>query len=234
MSDMIATENYVDGATNDRIATELYANPAEGVAGRIATEDWVDANPSSAFPVPEIVTDEVTGSSGTSDLPGSIVAGDLIMIIIGYASANVGLNLPGGWTAIVNATTTNGLIVCYKFAAGGETGFAWSTGNGTSRTITSWAAKFNGTAHASTPPAAGAAEWDPPSLNPANWDVEKTLWLATGYPTNAYSTGFGLYQFVNNGLRVCGKEEEVASQDPSTMSSPTDNWQATLAIRPAA
>lgn len=88
---------------------------------------------------------------------------------------------------------------------------------------------------------------DPGSLNPANWDVEDTLWLAicgndgnvsvSGYPTN-YTNGLNTRaaNSAGAGIGVARRELSAASEDPGAFTlSASDGWVAvTAAIRPAA
>lgn len=91
---------------------------------------------------------------------------------------------------------------------------------------------------------------DPPSLDPANWDAEDTLWLAvtsvdasrtvSAYPSSPdtfTNTGY-LASGGNSGATLgwARLEKNAASVDPGTFTiSSSDEWvAATIAIRPAA
>jgi len=92
---------------------------------------------------------------------------------------------------------------------------------------------------------------DPGALNPANWDVEDTLWFAfaalnglsattpriTAYPAS-YTNGRSDFAADGNGVTqgVARRENAVASEDPGAFTADTSGaWRAaTVGVRPAA
>lgn len=86
---------------------------------------------------------------------------------------------------------------------------------------------------------------DPPSANPANWDVEDTLWIAaiavdTSRTISAYPLADRNTADVSGGstgatLGICTTTSAAASLNPGTFTiSSSDDWAAaTVAIRPA-
>jgi hypothetical protein len=194
----------------------------------------------------------------TVNLPASIASGNLLLVFFacdGNTTAEV-TTPASGWSTLFTQNVladTAFLKVFYRFANGAEGGTIVIT-TGATEQSTHISYRITG-AHASevpafssTRPGASNANPDPPSLNPANWDIEDTLWIAaaawdgsptgTGYPTNY--TGSQLTNQNPSGSGSAGsivatKNNAAASEDPGTFTmSASEQWaSATIAVRPA-
>lgn len=213
----------------------------------------------------------VTGNSTSWTLtyPTNIAAGDLLIMLVATDGLNAGSTAPSGWEyAIVDQQTSAVTILCgRKLAAGSETGtFALplsSSEQGSWRIFrvpaASWSggslpifafqgAQVDGDGLSALAAFGASINPNPPSLNPANWATEDTLWIAacavdtsrtiSVYPSNMpdrrtadVSGGAG-----GASLGVATAESAAASFDPATFTiSNSDDWSAlTIAIRPAA
>lgn len=197
-----------------------------------------------------------TATAPSVTLPGSIVAGDLLVAFLATNVVPV-ITWPGGWTELTNSPQDNGVQdrcgVAYRIADGSE-GASISPTLSTNRPWASYAMRITG-AHASQAPElsvgvqASTINPDPDALDPANWATEDTLWLAcvligignltvTSYPasyTNGTLSSTGTSGGV--GFAIARRENAVASEDPGTFTigaSPSDMRAFTLALRPAA
>jgi len=201
------------------------------------------------FPVAATITNSRQSVATTSHpiaLPSDRAVGDLLLALAFCANSNVtftGWPTSGtGWTQIASVTANVVASLRYKWAEAGDVDFTLSTSS--TRKSTAWVLRITG-AHPTTAPAAAQASSsgapNPPSLNPANWDVEDTLWIAvgqalgsiTGWPTN-----YSLYQRNDNlahpNAAFAGREIAATSEDPGVFTGgASDNFQATIAIRPA-
>jgi hypothetical protein len=218
-----------------------------------------------AFPTIATSADGVVTTNSTAwtiTFPSGLSSGDLILLIAGRDGAGTS-TAPTGFTDWV-ANQGGGaqvLFIAGKVSDGTETGTTtWNfsaseQGVWQALRITDW---FNGStpfASASTTSLDSATTSgssttpDPSVLNPVNWDVEDTLWLALacndGTPT--YTAKDANYTYVTNspatsggaggaGLAVSWRQNAVSSEDPGQYTlSATETWVVfTVAIRPAA
>jgi hypothetical protein len=196
------------------------------------------------------------GSATTSHpvlLPdGSNVTGRLVIVVF---AAEATVSWPAGWSEIFEGSTTSTVLaVAYRFIDGTE-GF-----DGTDDTVTATtgsASLSNAHAylssaghHASTAPEAATAATglganaNPPTLNPAGWDIEEALWIAaaayrfnasfSGAPTN-YTDLLSLSGGDTNApLGSARRVLSASSEDPGTFTSSDGGaWVATtVAVRP--
>jgi hypothetical protein len=193
--------------------------------------------------------------------PTNLASGDLILAFMatdGVPSPT----FPAGW--IVGAQNASGsaakLIFAKKLSDGTETGTFTVTLDASEQgawrifRITGWegtiGTNFVNQAQSGAVVQAGvfgaSANPDPPSLDPINWDVEDTLWLAacgvdTSRTISVYPLAGRNTADVSGGaggatLGICTTESAVASLDPGTFTiSTSDDWAAvTVAVRPAA
>lgn len=209
-------------------------------------------------------TQASNATSWTLTYPTNLVSGDLILA--GIAIDGVpSVTLPAGWKRARN--TSGGavtLVTAVKKSDGTETGnFTLSLGaseqgawrifritgwdsSGTFPSDTDSAAEFalvgNGV---ETSVAAGAsANPDPPTINPSNWDVADTLWIAncaadtsrtiSVYPLIGLQTADVSGGSTGATLGTCTKNDTVASLDPGTFTiSASDDWVAMITgVRP--
>lgn len=227
-----------------------------------------------AFPVVQtsdaqsgVVTSNSTSWSLT--YPTNLANGDAIVAFIGRDGGTGVGTWPSGWVAVeINATATC-LVYAKKLSDGTETGSFNVTGlpseQGGWRTlrITNWEGTIGtsfgvgaGAASGSVQTTAGgtatgaSSSPDIPSGNPANWDVEDTLWIAacavdtsrtfSAWPSG-YSPGDNTWDNVSGGangasLSVQYRTNAAASEDPGAWTiSASDDWAvALIAVRPAA
>ena len=214
-----------------------------------------------------VVTSNST--SWTLTYPTNIASGDLLLAFMAIDGSSTGA-FPAGWEEQSHFTQgAVSWIGAVKSATGSETGtFSVTTSSEQGAwmilRITNW---FGGSLWITQSPSAntgadtdslsytilnasGSATLDPPSDNPANWDVEDTLWFAiasvdtsrtfSAYPTG-YLPGSSIWDFVSGGaggasLSVQYKRATAGSEDPGTftISTADDNETVTLAVRPAA
>lgn len=200
-------------------------------------------------------------SSWTLTYPTNLASGDLIVALVA-ADGNPAPTWPADWVGsglgggAVQAVT---LLLGWKISNGAETGNFTLTldeseqGGWRVFRITGWFGSGFGTTgvdgdgtsfdftlsgSSSTP--------DPPAHNPANWDVEDTLWIAvcavdTSRTVSVWPLADLQTADVSGGaggatLGICMANDAVASKDPGTFTiSASDDWNAaTIAIRPAA
>lgn len=204
-------------------------------------------------------------TSWTGTYPANIAAGDLLLLFLandGTASATV--NAPEtGWNAMGRGNSgANALNCLTKIAAGGESGnfviTLSSSEQGAWRIfrITGWYGSGipvgdgnlngNGASEVQTIIGSPSNAPDPEVLNPANWDVEDTLWIAavsvdtsraiTGYPSNMPDINASEASGGSTGatLGVAMLSSAAASLNPNAFACTSDDWiTMTVAIRPA-
>ena len=213
--------------------------------------------PAISAPVVATVTETAFGIAATDhyvSMPSIVNTGDLLVVVFAN-DRDESVTTPGGWTEL--ASDTNGphirVSVYHKIAAGTEGGTAVNFITSAAEEaaaqvyrITNW--------HGTTPPeisvaATGSdASPDPSSLNPANWDVADTLWIAvagqdrgdqTG--TIAYPTGYtgGTSTLSSSGTGSCRIHSArrvlaIALEDPGAFTIPSsEQWVSfTIAVRP--
>jgi hypothetical protein len=204
-------------------------------------------------------------SSWTLTYPTNVAAGDLLVLLAAMdGDPSVGAT---GWDVgeLNTIQPINGALG-FRVADGTETGNFTLTVNFTEQgawavlRVTGWyggsvAGSFNLTSgpvdHDGI--AVGGAQGasltpDPPSFNPANWDVEDTLWIAACvvdtsrtivlYPTNFPDRRTSIVSGGAGGatLAFCSLSSAAASVNPDAFTiSSSDDWAAaTIGIRPAA
>ena len=216
------------------------------------------------FPKTETTNTSVeTGGSTTShtvNLPASIVSGDLLIIVFGYANttANTDTTWPAGYTELFEARQTtggnNGCAVAYRDADGGEGATMTVTTNGGTRsahtTYRISGAEDSGTQspEATTTNDTNSSP-DTPSLTPTGGAAD-FLWLSvassshndtyTSFPTN-YTNGIQISTGnPTSGHCITGSAERAlnaASEDPGAFvhNQGSAEWAGgTIAIHPGA
>lgn len=204
-------------------------------------------------------------SSWTLTYPGNIAAGDLL-ILIAAIDGGPTATLPAGWTRIGFPEGAVVLQAAKKKADGSESGTftmtlsaseqgAWrifripaATWEGTLGTETFFGNDANSGGAAAVGTFGTSSTPNPPSLDPATWATEDTLWIAacavdtsrtiSGYPSNVTDRQTVQVSGGSNGatLGVATVESASASLDPDTFAiSASDDWAVvTIAIRPSA
>jgi len=213
--------------------------------------------PAMSTPLVNSVTETAFGTDTTDhyvNMPLTVDAGNLLIVLF-VNDRNESVTTPGGWTEL--ASDTSGphirLSVYYKIAAGTEGGttvnFITSAAEEAAAQvykITNW--------HGTTPPEISTAATctnatpDPPSLNPAGWEIADTLWIAvvgqdrgdqtgtTTYPAS-YTDGISTLSSTGNGsCRTLSARRILAatSEDPGAFTIPvSEQWIAfTIAVKP--
>lgn len=216
--------------------------------------------------------DGVNGTAGTTHTFPSLTtldnaSGDLLIAIISLYQASATANGFGTWGAGFTefgdaSNTTNPSIsmgCAYKFSDGTETG-TFTVASTISGRSAVHLLSIKG-AHLTTPPEVAfsststATAQDPPSLDPAGWGAEDTLWIAVGGGGETSLTGTwtgiasapanytGFDASAISGGDVVGAVQQAvafrqlnaASEDPgafTTDTSPEIERAATIAVRP--
>jgi hypothetical protein len=209
-----------------------------------------------AFPVIESVASTGTTSNQTSrsiNMPSGIVAGDLLLAVVASDGnttfGHTGWDKTSEQTCVSGGNTQARGFILTRTATGSNTLTLTTAASemvaAVVYRISGWSA-FEVAGLGST---ATSTAPNPPSLNPAGWDVEDTLWIAacahdqgqrtvSGYPanytlnqTNARGSNTG-----GCGVGAAGRQNAVASEDPAAFTiSTAEEWAAwTIAVRPAA
>lgn len=187
-------------------------------------------------------------------MPAGISVGDLLIVFfVNDGNVSVTVSTGSGWTQLGVNSMSPGvaarLSVYYKIATGtGDTiGFTTGASEGSAHVtyrITGFDANTAPEKDTVTATAVDANP-NPPSLNPVNWDIEDTLWIAAyGWDGNnshsAYPANYTSNQVTNRwanaggvGVAVSTRNNAVASEDPGTATlSGSDDWGAfTIAVR---
>lgn len=242
-------------------ATAALAQASIGVAASPATIATTVTLPQATpvtdadYPVIEYADFEANVTSDSASwqcgMPTNITAGNLLILFV-CTDGVVTTTWESGWVEILDQSNSdNGLHIAYRIADGTEgsttavTLSAAEQGVAMSMRISNW--------HGTTPPAVASttgdsATPDAPSLNPADWDVEDTLWIAAaswdGTPTwSSDPSGYGLGSVhltsggsTGAGGAIAAHTGTVATENPPTFSiSGSEQWvTATVAVRPGA
>jgi hypothetical protein len=206
------------------------------------------AFPSIAGTQKSVESASVTAHDAT--LPASVAADDILIVWIFQDGASGGFTWPAGWTEVLDSavvSTEASVTVGWRRATGGETTVQVTSVN--AERSTHIAVRITG-AHTTTAPEFSAtatgtsANPNPDSLNPTNWDIEDTLWIAWQvndlqattvfpYANNNVSTSSTDVTSASYGA-ICSTDSAAASVDPGTFTiGASDQWRAgTVAIRP--
>jgi penicillin-binding protein-related factor A (putative recombinase) len=213
------------------------------------------------FPTPVLadfpaVASSNSGNSGGNTtasaitMPSGVTSGDLLFVIFTKDGTAAPTSITGtGWNTLSGASSGETYLIAYwKIADGSDTLTVNHASEGTAYVVY----RITG-ADAATAPAEGtiatgsSANPNPPSLNPAGWDVEDTLWIAAyGWDNNRTNSSYpanytdnqqtsGWSNANGSGIAAATRNNASASEDPGTGTiSTTDGWAAqTYAIRPA-
>lgn len=216
------------------------------------------------FPVVQSVTPTIFNTNTTAHavaMPATVNAGDLLIVLFASDGPSTStIATPAGWTQLMtnNNSNSNWLSAYMKKAAGTEGGTTVDFVTAAVEAAAAQVYRITGWRDSGTLAndveigvvAPGAANPDPPSLNPANWDVEDTLWLAfacanegtvSSYPTNftdGTSTCTTTGGAVTTGAHCMSarRANAAAAEDPGvfTLNANSTNGANTIGIRPAA
>lgn len=202
-----------------------------------------------------VVVDVTASSEGatttpTIALPGSIVAGQRLIIFLSLGTA-ASVAFPAGWTELYDsAIGTEDLSIAYRDCDGSEGASIQPTLG--SSTTSAWAIFRLERFDPAQAPEAGAGSRsavlstaaDSPSLTPS-WGSDTNLWLsafaaaaATPGTISAYPANYTLNQTYSAGaagayLGVAGRSLAATSENPDAFTiTPSDTWNAnTVAVR---
>jgi len=193
-------------------------------------------------------TSSAVSTSHNINLPSGIQAGDLLLVGLTNKDSAGAPTFPAGWTQVWSLANDPGaanrcLHVGYYRIADGSEGATITVTFGGSVAVGAWAYRITG-AHPAIPEGATARNGtandnpNPPPLNPAGWDIDDTLWIASfGEPGNrtvsAFPANYTLSQIDGDGIAVAARALAAASDDPGafTISSNTFWVAATAAVR---
>lgn len=222
----------------------------------------VPARPVAAQNYPLVVSvnggnNNTDSTSHTVNLPGSIVAGNLLLVFFSV-DGNPTITFPAGWTQLFNTARTEGGTTyvrfgCwYRIATGTEGATITVNTSGPSGSQRSAHTSYQISNYTGVPVSATATNNnqypDPPILTPA-WEAADTLWFATcGYDQGQRTvTGWPANYTMNQrnersndangvGVGTAGRQYNAASENPGTFTiSASQRWvAATVAIRPVA
>lgn len=209
-------------------------------------------------------------SSWTLTYPTNLASGDLILAFVatdGNSTSGGAPGLPANWNSYYGHDGGGNVtgIIAAKISDGTETGTFSMTLSASEQggwrifRITDWfgsgipatdsgltSTAKNGDGLSVFGAGSASSTPNPPSLDPANWATEDTLWFATCHvDTSRTISVFPLADLntsdVSGGaggatLGLCTLNDAVASKDPGTFTiSTSDDWvAATVAVRPAA
>ena len=155
-----------------------------------------------AIAVAGTTQNSISGASNcVVPFPSGIQAGELLLAIACGLGTISTWTVPTGFTSLFVRTASPTLMAGYKFAAGTESGTNLVHATAQARKASCAVVRITG-AHLSTPPEVGTASSgtsttpDPPSLDPAGWATEQSLWIAMAGITGALASptvpsGFG-------------------------------------------
>lgn len=213
-----------------------------------------------AYPqVADITATTVTSASTTHNIsmPATVNANDLLLVLFANGTGGSSVTTPSGWTSLGTNTTTNIRLTAYgKIASGSEDGTTVNFVTASSNTAAAQVYRITGDYHDLTTAgielaAASGTSTTPnsPNLNPANWDVEETLWITAGACSNAvsgvttYPTSYTGGTYTQSGstagvdaqLASARRENSVDAENPGAFTfNAIATWIAiTVAIRPA-
>jgi hypothetical protein len=222
-----------------------------------------------AFPVIATSTNgSVVANDSTWDVtyPSGASAGDLFIIIIGTDGSPTVSSISGGLSWVFQNYPDGGaasaMIVAKAIAAGGESGAITVTISATEQGIwqflritgwegtlgTTWVTTNAGAVERVGATSASTSAPNPPSLDPANWGTEDTLWLAaaTWDGTVTATAKDANYTYVSGspatsggtggaGLALAERSNAVSAEDPGafTLSAAESTTASTIGIRPS-
>ncbi|HEX9678997.1 MAG TPA: hypothetical protein VGA08_00005, partial [Candidatus Saccharimonadales bacterium] len=260
----IATGNNPTGVgewyqTNQAYTGERYGNAAVLYQGKAYVLGGACAN--STAPAVQSITQSIFDSDTAThnvSMPATVDAGDLLLALFtSDGSATVSVS-GGGWSSI--SSTANGgnvrASVFARLADGSEDGgtFDFQTSAGERATAqvyrilaADWYGSITNSVDATGASAGNTSTPDPGTLNPPNWDVEATLWLAyaggstytsvTSYPST-YTNGTHTVTIdtSNSGASTSSARltATAASENPGnfSMGSTDQSVAYTVAVRP--
>lgn len=237
-----------------------FPNTSWGGATTGSTNAIIWGESTGANPVVETTNETAVSTAGTShvvNLPASIAAGDLLLLVLGKGSTAATINAHADWTELLDENAATGFYIAYRWATGSEGATTTLTSSANTRSATI-AYRISGAENPATQPpeigttATGSSTTpDPPSVTPTG-GAKDYLWLAAltrggeeaddDTWVSAAPSGFtGLLQKACGtvGTNLAGmvataqRAENAASKDPATFTIATGAWRAqTIAVHP--
>lgn len=215
-----------------------------------------------SFPIVQGTATSSTNTAGTSHtftLPASIVAGELLLLIVSIGSTAATFNALAGWTELLDESAAAGLKVIYKIAAGGDSNPTFTSSASTRSAGIAF--RISGHNSATNAPEVGTTATgtsttpNPPNLAPVGGIAKDYLWIAfcgssgeqaddgtycTAFPTNYGSNHLqktcGTAGTNLGGMVACASRNlNGTSDDPGTFTvSENDAWRAqTVVVHPS-
>lgn len=215
-----------------------------------------------ASPVVQAVAETAVSTASTThtiNLPASIAAGDLLILILSKGSVAATINAHADWTELLDENLAIGFYIAYRWATGSEGATTTLTSSANTRSAT-LAYRISGAADPATQPPQIATTATGSSTTPNSDNISPTggakdyLFISTfgrggeeadddTWVTAAPSGYSNLLQKAcgvagtNLGGMVAAAERaaNTASENPLTFTAATGSWRAqTIAIHPAA
>lgn len=184
---------------------------------------------------------DTSANPGVINIPAR-TAGDLIMVVLevdtGGAAPTLGALNSVSWSNIgtqAGSAASTGYFRIYYLIAG-SSGSATTVTYSPAAFSTGFALDITGANSSTAPETAFVVSADPPSLDPAGWGTEDTLWIAACYRfTTAATANPSGYTAVNSNtwMRVGSKNSTASSEDPGAFTGGSGNATCvTIAVRP--
>ncbi len=188
-------------------------------------------------------------SSGFSlNLPSSISAGQILIMLLARAGGAQTFSWPAGWTELTSTSdgSTTQVACAWATATGTEgSTITVSSSDAGSESTRAIAYRISGgiSVQAGTPATGSSSNPNPPSLSPS-WGAADALWLAmwagdTGTATSSNPTNYALGAVSIDGgadtsIGAAARSLGTSSEDPGTFTLASSSaWVAnTIAIRP--
>src|SRR6476646_364779 len=197
-----ATAATGSGTASGAITT-VVAGPVGASATGVAFNAIFPATPS--YPVVTGTSSAASGFGVTSistSFPSGVAAGDLLILFVARLNSLTTTD-PSGWTRLNTDTTNNGTFeVWYRWYQAGDTAPTVTGGSSTAwvyRMLWITGASTSTAPEMTTLATATSTAPNPGALNPVNWDVEATLWIAaTSSANNAGPSAYPTSYAANN------------------------------------
>lgn len=219
-----------------------------------------------AFPAIRSSAKSATTSAGvthTINYPGTIVAGDTLLLILGKGSVAATMGAVTGWTEITDENSARGGFIAWKKAAGTETGTIDFTASAATKSASIMYAISGATDPSVTPPeastvATGTSDAPNPTtctptggakdykwitffiLGGAGEEADDDTWCnnaATNYSNLLQKTSGIAGTNIGAYIAACDRNANAASEDAAWPAGTTDQslaWRAwTIALHPA-
>lgn len=219
-----------------------------------------------AFPAVRSSNESSTNTAGTThtlNYPGTISAGDTLLILLGKGSVAATMDAVADWTEIVDENSARGGFIAWKKATGSETGTINFTSSASTKSASVMYAISGATDPTVTPPQASTVATDtsdapnPTTCTPTGgakdykWitffilggtgeELDDDTWCnnaATGYSNLLQKTSGVAGTNIGAYIASCDRNNNAPSEDAEWPAGTTDQslaWRAwTIALHPA-